>query len=226
MGAALTIFAVVSMSILVVRIGAVAFQQTGLSEVSSRFQALSVFTGCGFTTSESETIVNYPVRRKIAAVLMIIGNLGLVGVLSTLVVSFVATDGSSGAIINQMLWLAGGLFMLWLIMCNKQVDQFMCAFIGDVMRRTTSLGKRDYHKLLQVANGHSISEHFLTEAHISELTMQHSPTKEGFQMLAIVRLTGAIEVTGIVPKDLVVGDKLLLLGLDDQHELFGQGADI
>ena len=44
MEAVLTIFAVVSMSILVVRIGAVAFQQTGLSEVSSRFwQCLSLY---------------------------------------------------------------------------------------------------------------------------------------------------------------------------------------
>jgi len=222
MGAALTIFAVVSISILVVRIGAVAFQQTGLSEVASRFQALSVFTGCGFTTSESETIVNYPVRRKIAATLMIIGNLGLVGVLSTLVVSFVATDGSAGAIVNQLIWLAGGLVMLWLLMCNKRVDTFMCELIGDILRKTTPLGKRDYHRVLQIADGHSVSEHFLTEAHLSEISTGDLLLNSKFQLLAVERLSGVVEVTGTAPTDLEVGDKLLLMGPDDSHESFGQ----
>jgi len=222
MGAALTIFAVVSISILVVRIGAVAFQQTGLSEVASRFQALSVFTGCGFTTSESETIVNYPVRRKIAAVLMIIGNLGLVGVLSTLVVSFVATDGSTGAIVNQLLWLAVGLVMLWLLMCNKRLDTFMCGMIGNILRKTTTLGKRDYHRVLQIADGHSISEHFLTEAHIADITNGTLLTGGSFKLLAVERLSGAVEVTDAAPENLTVGDKLLLMGPDDSHEAFGQ----
>lgn len=225
MGAALTIFAVVSISILVVRIGAVAFQHTGFSEVTARFQAFSVFTGCGFTTSESETIVNYPVRRKIAATLMIIGNLGLVEVLSTLVVSFVAINGSTGEIMNQVIWLAGGLFMLWLLMCNKQIDQFMCAIIGEVLRRTTPLGQRDYHKLLQIADGHSVSEHFLTESHINELKVTDFLAGQGFQLLAIERLKSAVEVTGIVPRNLDVGDKLLLLGWNNRYEKFAQKSD-
>ena len=221
MGAALTIFAVVSISILVVRIGAVAFQHTGLTESTARFQALSVFTGCGFTTSESETIVNYPVRRQIAAVLMVIGNLGLVGVLSTLIVSFVGTDGSSGAILNQISWFAGGLIALWLVMYNKKVDIFMCGVIGSVLRKTTALGKRDYHKLLQVTNGHSICDHFLTESHIRETKSEDWLAESGFKLLAVERLAGPVELIDIIPDDLQPGDNLLLLGPEEKHDMFG-----
>jgi hypothetical protein len=65
--AALTLFAVLTLSVLVIRTGAVALRLTGLPEEPARFQARSAFTGTGFTTSESEAIVNHPVRRRIVA---------------------------------------------------------------------------------------------------------------------------------------------------------------
>lgn len=75
MGAALSIFAILTISVFIVRVASVALRLTGLAEESARFQALSAFTGTGFTTSESEMVVNYPVRRRILSLLMIIGNL-------------------------------------------------------------------------------------------------------------------------------------------------------
>jgi Trk-type K+ transport system membrane component len=95
-GAALSIFVLLSLSVLVMRVASVALRLTGLSDDVARFQALSAFTGTGFTTREAESIVNYPVRRRIVSSLMIVGNLGLVTVLATLVVSLVKTEGHSG----------------------------------------------------------------------------------------------------------------------------------
>ncbi|MBE3143376.1 MAG: hypothetical protein IMZ61_05555, partial [Planctomycetes bacterium] len=43
-------------SFIVVRIGAIAFQLTGLEWSLAKFQALSCFTGTGFTTKEAELI--------------------------------------------------------------------------------------------------------------------------------------------------------------------------
>ena len=62
--AALTLLVVLTLSIVVVRAGAVALRLTGIPEEVARFQARSAFTGAGFTTSESEAIVNHPVRRE------------------------------------------------------------------------------------------------------------------------------------------------------------------
>lgn len=70
--------AAVIVSMLVVLIGAIAFELTGLEKSSAQFQALSCFTGTGFTTKESEQITVYPLRRKIAMFLMIVGNMGFV----------------------------------------------------------------------------------------------------------------------------------------------------
>ena len=76
---------VVLISITVVRIGAVAFELTGLEWTVSKFQALSCFTSTGFTTKESELIVKSQQRRKIATVLMIIGHAGFVSLIATFV---------------------------------------------------------------------------------------------------------------------------------------------
>jgi len=76
-------------SFTVVRIGAIAFQLTGLEWSLAKFQALSCFTGTGFTTKEAELITSNKQRRKIASVLIVLGNAGLVIMIATLAGSFV-----------------------------------------------------------------------------------------------------------------------------------------
>jgi hypothetical protein len=73
----------VLISFTVVRIGAIAFQITGLEWSLAKFQALSCFTGTGFTTKEAEFITSSPKRRQIASVLMVLGNAGLVALMAT-----------------------------------------------------------------------------------------------------------------------------------------------
>ena len=79
---------IIVVSILIVKIAAVALNLTGLDTKRAFFQALSAFTGTGFTTADSELIVNNDTRRKIVMVLMILGNAGLITVITTLVLSF------------------------------------------------------------------------------------------------------------------------------------------
>ena len=65
MYALISLLIVIVVSIIIVRIGAVALEMTGLSRELATFQAQSAFSGVGFTTSESEHVVSHPVRRKI-----------------------------------------------------------------------------------------------------------------------------------------------------------------
>ena len=71
-------------SFVVVRIGAIAFQLTGLEWSLAKFQALSCFSGTGFTTKEAELITGDKQRRKIASILIVLGNAGLVIMIATL----------------------------------------------------------------------------------------------------------------------------------------------
>jgi len=74
---------VLIISFIVVRIGAIAFQLTGLEWSLAKFQALSCFTATGFTTKEAELITSNPRRRRIASVLIVLGHAGLVTMIAT-----------------------------------------------------------------------------------------------------------------------------------------------
>lgn len=73
MAGIITVILILIFSILVTRVAAIALTHTGLSREASKFQARSAFTGVGFTTEESEKVVNHPVRRRILLLLMILG---------------------------------------------------------------------------------------------------------------------------------------------------------
>jgi hypothetical protein len=77
--------AVLIISYFIVKIGAAAFELTGLDPDQSHFQALSAFTGTGFTTKEAELVATHKQRRKIVSVLMILGRAGFVTLIATLV---------------------------------------------------------------------------------------------------------------------------------------------
>ena len=49
------------------------FRFTGMPEEKARFQVISLLTGCGFTTRESEIVLSSRVRRRLARVTMLFG---------------------------------------------------------------------------------------------------------------------------------------------------------
>ncbi len=156
--AALTLFIVLMLSVLVIRTGAVALRLTGLPEQVARFQARSAFTGTGFTTSESEAIVNHPVRRRIVSQLMVVGSLGFVSVMATVIVSLVGSSGSEGALLLQLLWLAAVLLALWFVALNPFADRIMCNIIGRLLVKTEGFGGRKPARLLQLPAGHGVMQ--------------------------------------------------------------------
>lgn len=223
MGAGLSIFVLLSLSVFVVRVAAVALRLTGLMETSARFQALSAFTGTGFTTSEAETVVNYPVRRRIVSGLMIIGNMGLVTVFATLVVSLVQTEGEMGAVFTQLAWLLAGLALLWFLMLNSTADRIMCSFIGKILESTTILGQRNFQRLLQIGDGYSVCEHPVAP----RLLNQHGNLVESelesleLTLLAVRSAGGELSVGHPDQPHINTGDKLVLFGRDAGHEALG-----
>ncbi len=74
---------VLIVSFIIVRIGAIAFQLTGIEWSLAKFQALSCFTATGFTPKESELITSDLRRRRIATVLIIFGHAGFVTMVAT-----------------------------------------------------------------------------------------------------------------------------------------------
>ena len=117
---AISVIAILIFSILITRIASAALENTGLSGRSAKFQSRSAFTGCGFTTVESEKITQHPVRRQIILTLMLLGNAGIVTVIVTLLITFLHKDSSLAWYFNIAI-LAGGVITLWILSSSKLV---------------------------------------------------------------------------------------------------------
>jgi hypothetical protein len=108
--AIISLLVVLVLSLMIVRVASVALTLTGLSRELARFQARSAFTGSGFTTNESEKVVQHPVRRRIILLLMLLGNAGIITAVSTLMLSFMDIDQADG--ITGSLWFRVTLLII------------------------------------------------------------------------------------------------------------------
>ena len=215
MAAALTIAILLALSVSLVRIGAVAMRLTGLPENIARFQCVSALTGTGFTTHEAEMIVNYPIRRRIVIVLMVLGNLGLISIASTFIVAFVRTGPDTQHIAVQAAIMAAAIAVTFLVLTNRTLDRGMCGLIGHVLLRTTSLGDTGYHRILQLGGELSVAEHEFFGTRSTPIGNLHL---KGQNVLAI-RPAGTWQ-TAAAGADTVVnpGDVLVLCGNEHAHE--------
>ncbi len=160
----ITLLSVLMLSILVTRIATVALTHTGLSRESARFQARSAFTGVGFTTDESERVVNHPVRRQILMILMLLGNAGVVTAVSSLIVSFVNIEATA-TLFWQILILVSGILLLWTVANSSYVDRHLSNLISLFLKRYSSINVHDYAKLLHLAGEYQISEIYIDDEH-------------------------------------------------------------
>lgn len=220
MGAAISLLVVLTVSVLLVRIAAVALRLTGMPSDVARFQARSAFSGSGFTTAESEAAVNHPVRRRIIGLLMLWGNVGFVTVIATFIVSFVSVENSMAGISRQLIWLFGAIALLWFIALNPFADRIMCKSIDWILQRTTSLAKGRPAPLLQLTGNFSVAEHIV----------RPGSSVDGGPISGLPRATGDRVVLGIehangayssVPGNdarLEPGDRLVLYASDHEHD--------
>jgi len=109
-------------SFIVVRIGGFALQLTGIEPDVAGFQALSAFSGTGFTTREAERVVGHRTRRRIVTILIILGNAGMVTVIATLVASFTQVSGYIWFLIRLAI-IIGGIFGLYQLIIRSNVGQ-------------------------------------------------------------------------------------------------------
>ena len=103
------ILTVSAVYLFVIEAFSVAFKLTGMATQKIKFQVASLFTGTGFTTTESELIVNDARRRKIAVVCMYTSHIFSVLIMG-LLVNFVMSLFSS---INNKTTITAETFTSW-----------------------------------------------------------------------------------------------------------------
>src|SRR5947209_4666550 len=182
-GAFIGILLTSAASLLITRVGTSALVHTGLSRQVARFQARSAFFGVGFTTSESEKVVNHPVRRRIVLWLVLLGNAGIVTVLASVVLS--ARGHVTPA---KVAILAGGLGALAILARSRVLE----CIIDAALQRWTDLEVRDYADLLHLSGDFTVAElgvedgDWLAERTLGEMHLRD----EGVVVLGITRAGG------------------------------------
>ena len=96
---------------------------TGVPPDTASFQARSALSGAGFTTTEAETVVNDPTRRKIIATTMFVGNLGTPTLVVSVLVGFVAPG--PGSTTERTLVIASGLILIVMVAINRPTQQLL-----------------------------------------------------------------------------------------------------
>lgn len=210
--AVVSVLFILAVSLLITRIATVALQLTGLSKANARFQARSAFTGVGYTTSEAESTVSHPVRRRIVMLLMLLGNVGLVSVMSTVVLSLLGADESR-------FWaraglMSAGLLMLALVATSKWIDRRLSSLISWALARWTDLDTRDYANLLHLADGYGVTEVMVQRGGILDSTsvVDAGLQKMGLQVLGVQRADGSYEGAPSADSILRPGDLVFLYG--------------
>jgi NhaP-type Na+/H+ and K+/H+ antiporter len=211
--AVLTFFIVIVISLLINRIATKALVHSGLSRQSAQFQARSAFTGAGFTTSESEDIVNHPLRRKIVQILMLLGNAGLVSAISSLVLTFAGgkdqlTNWQNAGII------LGGLLVIWLLSKSRYLDMLLERIIDKALKKYTDLNIKDYSRLLDLSGKYEVTELVVQdEDWIASKTLADCSLKdEGIIVLSIKRKNGKFLGVPDGKTRIEPGDNLILYG--------------
>jgi hypothetical protein len=227
MGALLALLTIVTLSLLVVRVGATALMMTGISWDAASFQAYSAFFGVGFTTKEAEMVVDHPIRRRIIKHLILLGNVGLTSAFATLVVTFVQTSGTIQTL-EAIGLILGGLVVLVVLSKIKVLKAVLDLLIRKTLERAGVSHALDYDLLLRVQSGYCVSEIDVLEGNpiAGHSLAETRPADKGIIVLGITGKDGVFHgVPG--PKDRVeAGDVITVYGNEEAiKEVMCGGGD-
>ena len=219
----ISLLIVLTLSILITRVATIALSHTGLSAETARFQARSAFTGVGFTTSESEKVVNHPVRRRILITLMLLGNAGIVTAVSSLILTFISKSESS-TLTLKIVVLISGIVILWIVAQSQWVDKHLSRIIDKALKQYTRLEIKDYARLLQLAGEYQVSELYVSsEDWIAQKELQELKLRdEGIVVLGIHRNDGTYLGTPKGDTILLPEDTLILYGRTSALQLLDE----
>ena len=214
-------------SFVIVRIGAIAFQLTGLEWSLAKFQALSCFSGTGFTTKEAELVTGHPQRRRIATVLIVLGNAGFITMIATGLSALNPENTLLGWLAKSFLpflplwsvrWVNMGViaiavFAVYKVFTNKKFTKKITDYFKKIILKKELFKPATFEELLMLADGFGISKiNIKTNDRLIEKTLGQSALRQNnITVLAIVRNDETIPNPPAETK-IRAGDELISFG--------------
>lgn len=223
----LLFFIVIVASFVVVRIGAIAFQLTGLEWSLAKFQALSCFSGTGFTTKESELVVGNPQRRRIASALIILGNAGLITMIATfantlrpnmLLPKFTIPFLHLVIPYRLLPWInliiiCLGIYVIYRIFTNSTLTKKITKSLRARVVRTDIVKPVSFEELLVATGGYGVSSIEICEGSLilNKSLLDTKLRKEDINILALER-KGEVIANPSASTKMLLGDRLICFG--------------
>jgi len=215
-------------SFIVVRVGAIAFQLTGLEWSLAKFQALSCFSGTGFTTKEAELITANQQRRRIASILIVLGNAGLVIMIASLASSLVPQETIISKLSRSFLpfsippylvvWvnlaiIAVVVYGIYRVFTHEKCAKKLTNFLRRKIIKKEIFQKVSFEELLLATGGYGISRIAVTAGSpVLNKTLAKSELREkDIMVLATVRGGETIPNPAANMK-ILLGDELICFG--------------
>ena len=195
---------------------AMLFRFTGLPDEKARFQVISLLTGCGFTTRESELIVSTRARRRLARVTMLFGYVFNITFVSAFINVFLALKLDDAAadflgFLIPLLVIVGIFIVMRVPAVRARGDRFFEKLAGRIVRQDSS----NTIMLLDYIGRDSIAQ--ITMKEVPEALKGKTLSQSGLRtehsiLVMFVEGTGgkAIPVTGDM--EFWAGDKLTVFG--------------
>ena len=177
----------VLISFLFVRAASIALMMTGLDKNKARFQALSAFSGTGFTTKEAESVINHPQRRKIIRWLMMGGNAGIVTVIVAATSSMVTSRGYQLPI--NVLILLIGILLIYKLAKFRGFTQKWEGFIERKLIKSAVFEDASTEDLLHFLEGYGVLKKMVKEDStlIGKTLLKSKLSEKGVLVLGIER---------------------------------------
>lgn len=192
--------------LLVLWIGSMALETTGMERSVARFQALSALSGVGFTTSRSESIVEHSSRRRIVSYLIFLGNTGIIAMLLLIIVY--ARSGIAPPSAPNIAITVGILLIIGLAIWLGLIDRITSAIIKPTGKERVAHGITQ--KILHQAGDYVVVRLTIgKEARIAGLSLKEAEWQQ--QDIAILALERDDAIISNPPPEekLLAGDSLL-----------------
>ena len=226
----IALLVIMTISMTVVKIGTIMLRMTGLDDATAGFQALSAFTGTGFPTRSTDSILQNEDRRRIIRWLMILGNAGMAVTVASLLGFFTSEFASIGdnhiEIITRYVILIVACVLYIALLVNKRINRRLDKYIAKRLSRYENLQYDELEHLLSIGKDASIVSLDVNDKHpIASRSLRNlGLPKYGILVLSVHRDN---TITAIPDADFVIqpGDRVVCFGRVNTMRVLLAGFD-
>lgn len=217
----LSLFALIVIIYLVItELFTILFRVVGLPEEKARFQVISLLTGCGFTTHESEMFISTRSRRRMARTIMLFGYVFNITIITALINLFISTksfqEQAFMGVFLPIFVVALFFTLIRMPFIRSRLDGLLMRLAGRVLNRDDS-------------NAVVIVDHIDSES-IAQVVLKNVPVELAGKTLAQMELRSAGNILVMLVEhkrggaEPAVAETVFLSG--DKLTVFGNYKDI